>query len=84
MTAKTIRISATSSLDDEDLKTVDASLLGAITQLDRLAGVDREVLWGTLEIEIERRQIEESRFTDNVTRINNDNRILVSALAVLK
>lgn len=84
MTAKTIRISATSSLDDEDVKTVDASLFGAITQLDTLAGVDREVLWGTLEIEIERRQIEESTFIDNVSRINNDNRILVSALAVLK
>lgn len=83
--AKTIKLGNSAVLDDNSLATVQASVTAALAYLDNNANSQgREVLWGTLEIEVENNQIEDIQLASNVTRIHSNSRVVVSALAVLK
>lgn len=83
--AKTIKLGNSAVLDDTSLQAVQTSVKVALVCLDDDARrQNREVLWGTLEIEVENNQIEDIQLASNVTRIHSNSRVLVSALAVLK
>lgn len=83
--AKTIKLGNSATLDDTSLQTVQASVNAALAYLDNDADSQgREVLWGTLHIKVDNNQIEDIQLASNVTRIHSNNRVVVSALAVLK
>lgn len=83
--AKTIKLGNFAAFDDANFTTAASTVSAALAHLEADAvGQGREVLWGTLEVEMENNQIEDVQLASNVTRIHSSSRVVVSALAVLK
>jgi len=86
MTRKTIRMFASYPLDGTTIESTAASFSAALSQLEQNAlRMDREVLYDTLEVEIERSQVEDISFSDVSThRVISTVSIVVGAEAFLR
>jgi len=86
MTRKTIRMFASYPLDGTTIESTATSFAAALSQLEQNAlRMDREVLYDTLEVEIERGQVEDISFSDASTqRVITTVSIVVGAEAFLR